>query len=292
MSQLQKVDVETRYDLVEDIGQGQYAQVFSATKKDDPGGKLYAVKIICKKETGASTKSVTDKEIEVMLKVNHPSCVNVYEIFETDDQVQLVMELMGGRDLFDRVIMRKRYTEENAQKLMKQVCDGVHYLHRQNIIHRDLKPENILLAAFTEDTECKVADFGLSKLFPEDCKDLTTQTLCGTPGYVAPEVLSGHYSFAIDVWSLGVIAYITLCGFPPFPLDMQANSVKKVKNAEFTFPTPQWDGISEHAKDFISKMIVVKTEGPDCRMTMTEVLAHPWLAAGGAAAEGEAAGSP
>jgi len=257
--------------------------VFSATKKDDPEGKPYAVKLIDKKDTGASTKSVTDKEIEVMIKVNHPSCVNVYEIFETPEQVQLVMELMNGSDLFDRVITRKRYTEENARKLMKQVCDGVDYLHRQNIIHRDLKPENILLANTDEDTECQVADFGLSKLFPEDCKDLTTQTLCGTPGYVAPEVLSGHYGFAIDVWSLGVIAYITLCGFPPFPLDMQANSVKKVKNAEFTFPTPHWDGISEDAKDFISKMIVVSTEGPNCRMTMAEVLAHPWFAAGAAA---------
>merc|ERR1712195_144338 len=85
-----------------------------------------------------------------------------------------------------------------------------------------------------------------------------TQTLCGTPGYVAPEVLNRQpYGVEIDVWSLGVIAYITLCGFPPFPLDMASNSVKKVKNAEFTYPMPQWQGISEDAKDFISQMIVV-----------------------------------
>lgn len=274
-------DVEDYYEFTDDIGTGQYAQVFRAQKRSDgPDAIDIAVKLIDRKDTGADMQSVTDREIEVMLKIDHPSCVKLHEIYQTEDQVQLVMELMDGRDLFDRIITRQRYTEDNARKLMTQVCHGVKYLHTQNIIHRDLKPENILLCNADEDTECKVADFGLSKLFPEEAMDLQTQTLCGTPGYVAPEVLNRQpYGVKIDVWSLGIIAYITLCGFPPFPLDMASNSIEKVMNAQFTFPMPKWTGISEEAKDFISNMIVVDV---DARMSMDEVLAHPWLANAGA----------
>jgi len=280
-------DVENHYEFTEDVGQGQYAQVFKAKKKDPTTGKGVgpdvAVKIIDRKDTGANVQSVTDKEIEVMLNIDHTDCVKLYEVYQTDEQVQLVMELMDGRDLFDRVITRKKYSEANAIALMRKVCAGVKHLHEQNIIHRDLKPENILLCHADEDTECKVADFGLSKLFPEDARDLQTQTLCGTPGYVAPEVLNRQpYGVEIDVWSLGVIAYITLCGFPPFPLDMASNSVKKVKNAEFTYPMPQWQGISEDAKDFISQMIVVDK---DKRLSMDEVIGHKWLNGAGAAGE-------
>lgn len=276
-------DVETYYDFHEDVGQGQYAQVFKGKKKSDGENAAdVAIKIIDRKDTGANVQSVTDKEIEVMLKIDHPGCVKLHEVYQTADQVQLVMELMEGRDLFDRVITRKKYSEANAIALMKQVCHGVRHLHEQNIIHRDLKPENILLCHAEEDTNCKVADFGLSKLFPEDARDLQTQTLCGTPGYVAPEVLNREpYGVEIDAWSVGVIAYIVLCGFPPFPLDMAANSVKKVKNAEFTFPMPQWNGISEEAKDFISQTILVDK---DKRLTMDGAIAHPWLT-GAAAGE-------
>jgi len=270
-------DVETFYDFTEDVGQGQYAQVFKARKCDSkPSDPDVAVKIIDRKDTAANVNSVTDKEIQVMLEIDNPYCVKLHEIYQTEEQVQLVMELLEGRDLFDRVITRKKYPEKAAIKLMAQVCEGVKYLHSKKIIHRDLKPENILLMHVNEDTECKVADFGLSKLFPENNVTMLTQTLCGTPGYVAPEVLNREqYGPKIDVWSLGVIAYITLCGFPPFPLDMNANSVKKVKEADFTYPLPQWDGVSDRAKDFISKMIVVNV---DHRLTMDEVCEHPWVA--------------
>jgi len=272
-------DVETVYEILEDIGSGQYAQVFKAVKRYEDDETAYAVKCIDRKDTGADFQSVTDKEIEIMKAIDHPNCVSLFEIYQTDVQVQLVMELLEGRDLFERIMIRKKYTEANSKALMKQVCDGVKYLHEQKIIHRDLKPENILLvkddksAADDADTDCKVADFGLSKVFPEGVE--VTQTICGTPGYVAPEILNRQpYGVKIDVWSIGVIAYITLCGFPPFPLDMTANAVTKVKNAEFSFPEPHWDGISDEAKDFISKLIVVDVEE---RLSMEDVVAHPWL---------------
>merc|ERR1712232_325558 len=127
-------------------------------------------------------------------------------------------------------------------------------------IHRDLKPENILLVSQDVDsTDVKVADFGLSKLFPDDDNADMTATRCGTPGYVAPEVLNRKkYSYKIDTWACGVISYILLCGFPPFPLNMEEKSLRKVNTADFRFPARHWAGISDEAKDFIRRMIVVK----------------------------------
>merc|ERR1712010_116627 len=267
-------DAEDDYEFVEDYGQGQYAAVFKAQHRQT--SQIVAVRNIDKADTGVSVDKVTDKEINVMLRIDHPYCVKLHAVYETDTQVQLVMELLEGRDLFDRIITRKKYTEPNAKILMKRICEGVRHLHEKNVIHRDLKPENILLASPDQDTDCKVADFGLSKLFPEDSHEMKTQTLCGTPGYVAPEVLNRvKYGEKIDVWSLGVIAYISLCGFPPFPLDMAAGSVQKVKTANFSYPAPHWNEVSQEARDFINKMIVVNV---DDRATMDQVLAHPWLA--------------
>eukprot|EP00658_Telonema_sp_P-2_P007369 TRINITY_DN12746_c0_g1_i1.p1 TRINITY_DN12746_c0_g1~~TRINITY_DN12746_c0_g1_i1.p1 ORF type:complete len:279 (-),score=96.69 TRINITY_DN12746_c0_g1_i1:300-1136(-) len=265
-------DVEDHYEMLEDYGSGQYARVYKAEHKET--GKIVAVKLIDKADTGVNVSD--DKEINVMLRIDHPYCVKLYAVYDTPTQVQLVMELLEGRDLFDRIINRKKYKEEDAKVLMRRVIEGVVHLHQRNIIHRDLKPENILLVDPEEDTQCKVADFGLSKLFPENLQQLETRTLCGTPGYVAPEVLNRlAYGVKIDVWSLGVITYIVLAGFPPFPLDMATNSVAKVKSANYTFPSQHWDGVSEAAKDFIRKMIVVDVNE---RLSMEQVLAHEWLA--------------
>lgn len=264
-------NVENYYDIGDEIGQGQYAVVHRGTHNET--GQVVAIKIIDKGDTGMT---VTDKEVAVMLRIDDPNCVKLYEVYETETEVQMVLELLEGADLFDRIINKQKYSEAEAKILMKRVCLGVEHLHSKNIMHRDLKPENILLATMDDDVACKVGDFGLSRLFPEGGpREQKTGTLCGTPGYVAPEVLNRvPYSYGVDIWSLGVIAYITLCGFPPFPLDMQAESVKKVKTADFSFPSPYWDDNSEECKDFIKKMICVD---PDKRATLAEVLAHPWL---------------
>merc|ERR1712159_106873 len=178
---------------------------------------------------------------------------------------------MQGSDLFERILTLGKYNEAEAKVLLRRIAEGTQHLHSKSIIHRDLKPENILLVSPDDNTNCKVADFGLSRLFPEgSARQQQAGTLCGTPGYVAPEVLERvPYSYAVDVWSLGVITYITVCGFPPFPLDMQKDSVRKVMRADFSFPSPYWDGVSEECKDFIRKMIVVDTKQ---RATMERVL--------------------
>lgn len=264
--------MEDDYDLIEEIGQGQYAVVHKAESKED--GKVVAVKLIDKGDTGMA---VTDKEVAVMLRIDNENCVKLYEVYETETEVQMVLELLEGADLFDRIIQKQKYTSAEAKILFKRIVLGVQHLHSKNIMHRDLKPENILLQSPDDDTACKVGDFGLSRLFPEGGpREQKTGTLCGTPGYVAPEVLNREpYSYGVDVWSLGVIMYITLCGFPPFPLDMQADSLKKVKTADFSFPSPYWDGVDENAKEMIRMMIVVD---PEKRATIDQILAHPFLA--------------
>jgi len=269
-------DVTEDYDLIEEIGQGQYAIVHQAEKLEDPDkGTEFAVKLINKKASGMT---VTDKEIAVMMRIENPNCVKLHAVYETEEEVQMVLELLQGADLFDRIVSKAKYPENEAKVLMRKVIEGVQYLHSKNIMHRDLKPENILLVSEEDDTDCKVADFGLSRMFPEGgAREQKTGTLCGTPGYVAPEVLERvPYSYGVDVWSLGVITYITVCGFPPFPLDMASDSVKKVKTADFSFPDPFCKDVTEECKDFIRKMIVVD---PSQRATMEQCLAHPWLKA-------------
>lgn len=150
---IKKCSVEDHYDLIEEIGQGQYASVHRAEHKET--GKLVAVKLIDKGDTGMT---VTDKEIAVMLRVEDENCVRLYEVYETETEVQMVLELLEGADLFDRIIQKQKYPEAEAKVLMARVCKGVKHLHEKNIMHRDLKPENILLASPDDDVLCKVGD--------------------------------------------------------------------------------------------------------------------------------------
>lgn len=156
-----------------------------------------------------------DTEISVLSKVRHPNCVSLLELFETEDAVYLVTDLAAGGELFDQLLQKGSYTEGDAAHLVYQILLGVAYLHDRDIVHRDLKPENLLFSDKTENARLMITDFGLSKV-------LTTQndvlmTACGTPGYVAPEVLQqiGHGK-PVDMWSVGVIAYTLLCGYTPF----------------------------------------------------------------------------
>ena len=264
-------DVENKYELIEEVGAGLFATVFKAHHRVT--GTEVAVKLIDREETAAGLKSVTDKEIALMLRIEHRYCVKLLEIFVTDDQVQLVMEFVDGGDLFDAMKAGRKFGEDHVRRLMRQICEGVRHLHTKRIIHRDIKPENILLSGDCE--SIKIADFGLSKLFSQAGPAVSVQTRCGTPGYVAPEVINNTaYGMKIDTWSCGVVCYMMLCNYPPFPMDMSGNSLQKVNNADFKFPAKHWNGISESAKDLIRKMIVVD---PNERMSIDAALAHPWF---------------
>ncbi|KAK6645040.1 hypothetical protein RUM43_001316 [Polyplax serrata] len=163
------------------------------------------------------------------------------------------------------------YTEKDASDLIRQVMEAVDYMHEQGVIHRDLKPENLLYYSQHPDSKIMISDFGLSKM--EDSGIMATA--CGTPGYVAPEVLAQKpYGKAVDVWSLGVISYILLCGYPPFYDENDANLFAQILKGEFEFDSPYWDEISDSAKDFIRNLMCVDV---DKRYTCKQALAHPWI---------------
>jgi calcium/calmodulin-dependent protein kinase I len=156
-----------------------------------------------------------ETEISVLSKVRHPNCVSLLELFETEDAVYLVTDLAEGGELFDQLLKKGFYGEGDAARLVHQMLLGVEYLHNAGIVHRDLKPENLLFADKTENSRLMITDFGLSKVLTGGNDVL--MTACGTPGYVAPEVLEqiGHGK-PVDIWSVGVIAYTLLCGYTPF----------------------------------------------------------------------------
>ncbi|XP_021564040.1 calcium/calmodulin-dependent protein kinase type 1B isoform X1 [Carlito syrichta] len=176
-----------------------------------------------------------------------------------------------GGELFDRIMERGSYTEKDASHLVGQVLGAVSYLHGLGIVHRDLKPENLLYATPFEDSKIMVSDFGLSKIQAGNM----LSTACGTPGYVAPELLEQKpYGKAVDVWALGVISYILLCGYPPFYDESDPELFSQILRASYEFDSPFWDDISESAKDFIRHLL---ERDPQKRFTCQQALQHLWI---------------
>jgi len=230
-----------------------------------------AVKIIDKSKV--EDMGDIEREIEIMGKVNHPNIIKLFEVCNEAKKMNLVMELVTGGELFDRIVARGNYSEKDASKVMVTLCDALAYLHELKIVHRDLKPENILLATPAEDADIKIADFGLARMISGT---QMMKTACGTPGYVAPEVLQnkGYDSGAVDIWSTGVILYILLCGFPPFYEEELPALFDQILKGRYDFPSPWWDNISKEAKDLVRKMLTVD---PKKRIEAKEVKSNPWV---------------
>ncbi|XP_069693471.1 calcium/calmodulin-dependent protein kinase type 1 isoform X2 [Periplaneta americana] len=261
--------VEDKYNLKELLGTGAFSEVRLAESKEKPG-LMFAVKIIDKKALKGKEDSL-ENEIKVLRRLKHPNIVQLLETFEDKHKVYLIMELVTGGELFDRIVEKGSYTEKDASDLIRQVLEAVDYMHEQGVVHRDLKPENLLYYSHDDDSKIMISDFGLSKM--EDSGIMATA--CGTPGYVAPEVLAQKpYGKAVDVWSIGVISYILLCGYPPFYDENDANLFAQILKGEFEFDSPYWDDISDSAKDFIRQLMCVDVEK---RYTCRQALAHPWI---------------
>lgn len=266
--------IEDKYVLKELLGTGAFSEVRLIESRDTPG-QMFAVKIIDKKALKGKEDSL-ENEIRVLRRfselakqgapaqgdkdtqwLSHPNIVQLLETFEDKFKVYLVMELVSGGELFDRIVEKGSYTEKDASHLIRQVLEAVDYMHEQGVVHRDLKPENLLYYSQDEDSKIMISDFGLSKM--EDSGIMATA--CGTPGYVAPEVLAQKpYGKAVDVWSIGVISYILLCGYPPFYDENDANLFAQILKGEFEFDSPYWDEISDSAKDFIRHLMCVDVE--------------------------------
>jgi serine/threonine protein kinase len=263
--------IEEHYELGDEIGKGGFSVVYKATRKSD-GGE-FAVKCIKKKMVEGDDIKLLRREIQIMKKLSHPNILKLYEVYEDDEQFFLVMELVKGKELFDKIVERGMYSERDAANIIVQVVSAVKYLHENGIAHRDLKPENLLSAGEEEKEIVKIADFGFSKSFAEEGEKLMTS--CGSPGYVAPEILTAEsYDKSVDMWSVGVIIYILLSGYPPFYADSAPALFKKIMDVKYDFDDSVWDDISDSAKDLIRNLLV---KDPSKRYTASQCLEHPWV---------------
>uniref|UniRef100_A0A8D1FVG0 calcium/calmodulin-dependent protein kinase n=1 Tax=Sus scrofa TaxID=9823 RepID=A0A8D1FVG0_PIG len=266
----QAEDIKKIFEFKETLGTGAFSEVVLAEEKAT--GKLFAVKCIPKKALKGKESSI-ENEIAVLRKIKHENIVALEDIYESPNHLYLVMQLVSGGELFDRIVEKGFYTEKDASTLIRQVLDAVYYLHRMGIVHRDLKPENLLYYSQDEESKIMISDFGLSKM---EGKGDVMSTACGTPGYVAPEVLAQKpYSKAVDCWSIGVIAYILLCGYPPFYDENDSKLFEQILKAEYEFDSPYWDDISDSAKDFIRNLM---EKDPNKRYTCEQAARHPWIA--------------
>lgn len=269
--------MKKKYDIKEKLGMGSFATVKRAVRKSDK--KNFAVKEIKKAKLSEEELLVVQDEVKIMEKIMHNNCVTLVEMFETKRKVYMVLELLTGGELFDRIVQKGSFSEKEASDLMKTLIEAIKYLHGINIVHRDLKPENLLYDSKADTANIKITDFGLAKY--EDLKSgksMKMDTACGTPGYVAPEVLkSEEYGPQVDMWSMGVILYILLCGFPPFYHESTTVLYKQIKKGSYTFPDPYWSEISNDAKDLVRGLLNVE---PKKRFTPDNVLNHPWISGG------------
>ncbi|XP_065350379.1 titin homolog isoform X14 [Cloeon dipterum] len=259
----------SRYHTHEELGKGRFGTVFKCTKVAT--GQKRAAKIVrCIK---AKDREQVYEEIDIMNSLRHPKLLQLEAAFETARDIILVTEYVTGGELFERVVADDfTLTERDCILFMRQICEGVLYMHSQNIVHLDLKPENIMCRTRTSH-HIKLIDFGLAKRLEGD---EPVRVLFGTPEFVPPEVISYEpISVASDMWSVGVICYVLLSGLSPFMGDNDAETFANTTRADFDFDDEAFDAISQDAKDFISALLVQRKEK---RLTAAECLTHKWLA--------------
>lgn len=270
-SKMKPIAIKSVYSIGSKLGTGGFAVVRKCKRRQD--GKVFALKVINKKNLDKDDLVILDSEVSIMRVIKHPNIVQLYDVFDSRSKMCLVLDLLEGGELFDRIIEQGSFSEKDAAMSFSQMVSALNHLHQKQIVHRDLKPENLLFASKEKDSAIKLIDFGLAG----SCSDGPLKTPCGTPNYVAPEILKRTpYATQADMWSIGVILYIILCGFPPFydENDDLGRLYRKIKRADYDMPSPYWDNISDSAKNIVKRLLV---PDPKKRMTALETLQHPWL---------------
>uniref|UniRef100_A0A8C1ZQ74 Serine/threonine-protein kinase DCLK2 n=1 Tax=Cyprinus carpio TaxID=7962 RepID=A0A8C1ZQ74_CYPCA len=262
--------IAERYKVGRMIGDGNFAVVRECVERST--GRAYALKIINKSKCRGKEHMIQN-EVSILRRVKHPNIVLLIEEMDTYSELYLVMELVKGGDLFDAITSSNKYTERDASGMLYNLASAIKYLHSLNIVHRDIKPENLLVYEHQDGSKSlKLGDFGLATVV-----DGPLYTICGTPTYVAPEIVAETgYGLKVDIWAAGVITYILLCGFPPFrgSTDDQEALFDQIMMGQLDFPLPYWDNVSDSAKALISCMLQVEVEQ---RYTALQVLDHPWV---------------
>ena len=269
---------EDKYKVVKKLGAGITGAVYKVEHKTMEG-KLFALKSVNLDKLDTAQLKELRNEVALLKKLDHPHIVRLYETFESDTTMDLVMELLEGGDLYDAYKGRKEeFTEKKICELIRQLVSAVSYCHKFDIIHRDIKPANVCFRTGERDSIVLI-DFGIGKITPTSSMSLwgsrAKQTMCGTPVYVAPEILTGNYTEKVDVWAIGVLAHLYLVGRVPFQGRNQSETLKKVQqHTKLSFHASCWKSISAEAKDFIQQML---EPIPAKRLSASQALEHPWF---------------
>ncbi|KAG9401031.1 hypothetical protein AC1031_009783 [Aphanomyces cochlioides] len=266
--QLQPQEATTRYALGRILGSGAHSVVrvgFTAQHTQ------VAVKCIAKISLHPLTKQALLDEVAIMRSLQHPHLVPLVDFYETAAYYGVVTPLCTGGMLLTDLMHRSKYTEGDARRVMHQLTSALAYLHAHGIVHRDVKPDNILLYTSSPQSPILLADFGFAKRMSGEMKG----TSCGTPSYMAPEVLLGHaYGSAVDCWALGVVLFILLSGKAPFPGKNHADICRRVVEANVNMDHPNWNNVSAAGKALVRALLVVS---PQERLTAAQVLQDPWM---------------
>ncbi|CAM8949647.1 unnamed protein product [Rhodiola kirilowii] len=264
-------DIKVTYTMGKELGRGQFGVTHLCTHKAT--GEQFACKTIAKRKL-VNKEDIEDvkREVQIMHHLTgQPNIVELKGAYEDKHSVHLVMELCAGGELFDRIIAKGHFTERAAASLMRTIVQIVHTCHSMGVIHRDLKPENFLLLSKDENAPLKATDFGLSAFFKQGD---TFRDIVGSAYYIAPEVLKRKYGPEVDIWSIGVMLYILLCGVPPFWAESEHGIFNAILRGHVDFTSDPWPSISPQAKDLVKKML---NSDPSQRLTAFEVLNHPWI---------------
>ena len=271
-SSLEK-DIRSIYKFKsEPLGGGNFGTVRKAFRKADKENKKYfAIKSIPKKNLTEKDFTNLIKEVNIISGLSHPNIINFYETYHDNHFFHLVMELCEGRDSYRQIVKKEKSDEKKVVSLIAKVLLAIAHCHSRGVTHRDLKPENILFENNSPDAEIKIIDFGLSRKYSKDVK---LHSVLGTPYYVAPEVLKGNYDQKCDIWSIGAMTYLLLCGKPPFNGGSDQEIFNNILNTEVKFENPLWENISNNAKSFV-KLCLEKNGAK--RPSAIKALDHPWF---------------
>lgn len=273
-------DLENDFQILEEIGHGNYARVFKGRAAQDQS--LVAIKTISKATISKHTRNVQAllNEVNLMKKLRHERIVKLIGMYESEEELHLVLEYVDGGDLFKRLVRKGKYSEAKAAVFIKHLLEAVGYMHSRGVVHRDLKPENILLVGGSDGVEFKIADFGLAA---EYHSGEALSLRCGSPGYVAPEILEKHtYDSKVDVFSAGIIMYILylplrLSGRSPFASEDINEILIRNRTCRIYFQQKYWEGISQEG---VSLVIALTEKIPLRRPTAVEALTHAWFSLG------------
>ncbi|XP_055029144.1 serine/threonine-protein kinase D3 isoform X1 [Misgurnus anguillicaudatus] len=271
-SQIQEnVDISSIYQIFADevLGSGQFGIVYGG--KHRKTGRDVAIKVIDKMRFPTKQESQLRNEVAILQNLHHPGIVNLECMFETPERVFVVMEKLHG-DMLEMILSseKSKLPERITKFLVTQILVALRHLHFKNIVHCDLKPENVLLASAEPFPQVKLCDFGFARIIGEKS---FRRSVVGTPAYLAPEVLrSKGYNRSLDMWSVGVIIYVSLSGTFPFNEDEDIND--QIQNAAFMYPATPWKEISTDATDLINNLLQVKMRK---RYSVDKTLSHPWL---------------